>query len=91
MNRTNEVPAAEDEVDIQDETVTTAWTSGSSEILDTVLGGAATCSEGFVKCFQRVPTLLGCTAATMLPKQASKGNLKKTYNKTFGTSGRPNQ
>ena len=35
----------------------------------TVLGGAATCSEGFVKCFLRVPRVLGCTAAAMLPKQ----------------------
>ena len=33
-------------------------------------GGAATCSEGFVKCFLRVPRLLCCTAAAMLPKQA---------------------
>ena len=36
-------------------------------------GGAATCSEDFVKCFLRVPRLLGCTAAAMLPK-ARKGN-----------------
>ena len=36
-----------------------------------LLGGAATCSEGFVKCFLRVPRLLGCTAAAMLPKQAT--------------------
>ena len=35
-----------------------------------VLGGAATCSEGFVNCFLRVPQALGCTAAAMLPKQA---------------------
>ena len=52
--------------------------------------GAAACSEGFVKCFLRVPRLLGCTAAAMLPKQA-RGTFKKTYYKTFGTSGRPTQ
>ena len=39
-------------------------------------GGAATCSEGFVKCFMRVPRLLGCTAAAMLPKQA-RGTFRK--------------
>ena len=38
----------------------------------TILGGAATCSVGFVNCFlrQRVPRAVGCTAAAMLPKQA---------------------
>ena len=41
----------------------------------TLLGGAATCSEGFVKFFLRVPRLLGCTAAAMLPKQA-KGTFR---------------
>ena len=44
--------------------------------------------RGFVKCFLRVPRLLGCTAATLLPQQ-SKGNFLKIYYKTFGTSGRP--
>ena len=55
-----------------------------------VLGGAATYSEGFVNCFLRVPQAVGlyisCHAA-----QSSKGNLNKTYYKTFGTSGRPTQ
>ena len=48
----------------------------------TLLGGAATCPEGFVNCFLRVPRLLGYTAAAMLPKQA-----RGTYYRTFGTSG----
>ena len=45
-----------------------------------VPGGAATCSEGFVKCFLRVPRLLGCTAAAMLPKQA-RGSFRKHVTK----------
>ena len=45
-----------------------------------VPGGAATCSEGFVKCFPRVPRLLGCTAAAMLPKQA-RGTIIKHITK----------
>ena len=45
-----------------------------------ILGGAATCSEGFVKCFPRVPRLLGCTAAAMLPKQA-RGTIIKHITK----------
>ena len=32
--------------------------------------------RGFVKCFRRVPRLLGCTAAAMLPKQA-RGTFRK--------------
>ena len=57
-----------------------------------LLGGAATCSEGFVfvNYFLRVPQAVGlyinCHAA-----QSSKGNLNKTYYKTFGTSSRPTQ
>ena len=55
-----------------------------------VPGGAATCSEGLVYFFLRVPQAVGlycsCHAA-----QASKGNFKKIYYKTFGTSGRPTQ
>ena len=50
--------------------------------------GAATCKNFFEKCFLRVPPAVGlycsCHAA-----QASKGNLQKTYNKTFSTSYRP--
>ena len=50
--------------------------------------GAATCSEGFVKCYLRVPQAVGlycsCHAA-----QASKGNFQKTCNKTFRTCCRP--
>ena len=42
----------------------------------TTVGGAATCTEGFVNCFLRVPRLLGCTAAAMLPKQA-RGTYRK--------------
>ena len=38
--------------------------------VETLPGKAATCSEGIVKCFLRVPRLLGCTAAAILPKQA---------------------
>ena len=52
--------------------------------------GAATCSKGFVNSFLRVPQAVGlycsCHAA-----QASKGNFKKTYYKTFRASGRPTQ
>ena len=48
------------------------------------------CSEGLVYFFLRVPQAVGlycsCHAA-----QASKGNFKKIYYKTFGTSGRPTQ
>ena len=39
-------------------------------------GGSATCSEGFVNCFLRVPRLLGWTAAAMMPKQA-RGTFRK--------------
>ena len=42
----------------------------ASAIKRRLLGWAATCSKGFVKCFPRVPRLLGCTASAMLPKQA---------------------
>ena len=53
-----------------------------------VLGGAATCSEGFVKKCLRVPQdvrlYCSCHAA-----QANMGISWKTYYKTFGTSGRP--
>ena len=44
-------------------------------------GGAATCSEGFEKCFLSVPRMLGCTTAAMMPKQASKGNFRKHVTK----------
>ena len=43
-------------------------------------GGAATCSEGFVEFFLRVPRLLGYTAAAMLPKQA-RGTFRKHVTK----------
>ena len=43
-------------------------------------GGAATCSEVFIKCFLRAPRLLGCTAAAMLPKQA-RGTFRKHVTK----------
>ena len=36
--------------------------------------------KDFVKCFPRVPRLLGCTAAAMLPKQA-RGTFKKHITK----------
>ena len=53
-----------------------------------VLGGAATCSEGFVICFLKVPlACLGNMAAAVQPN--SLGNSQKKVNKTFGTSGRP--
>ena len=48
-------------------------------------GGAATCSEGFVYFFLRVPQAAGlycsCHAA-----QASKGNFHKTFCETFFTT-----
>ena len=47
-----------------------------------IQSGAAALSKGFVKCFLRVPQVVGCTAAAM-------GNFQKTYYKTFGTSCRP--
>ena len=53
-----------------------------------VLGGAATCSEGFVTCFLKVPlACLGCMAAAVQPN--SLGTLEKKIHKTFKTSGRP--
>ena len=56
----------------------------------TLLGGAATCSEGLVICFPRVPlACLGCMAAALQPK--SLGNSQETVYKTFGTSSRPTQ
>ena len=36
-----------------------------------------TCSEGFVQCFLRVPRLLGCTAAAMLPRPCKQGKLSE--------------
>ena len=53
-----------------------------------VLGGAATFSEGFVKCFPIVPRLLGCTAAAMLPKQA-RGTSRKHITKPSEQVSRP--
>ena len=57
---------------------------GYSTILR-IPSGVATCSKGFVKYFLRVPQAVGlycsCHAA-----QESKGNLQKTYYKTFVTS-----
>ena len=51
-------------------------------------GGAATCSEGFVICFPKVPPAgLGSMAAAVQHK--SLGNFQKKVNKTFRTSGRP--
>ena len=53
-----------------------------------LLGGAATCSEGFVNCFLRVPQAVGlycsCHAA-----QASKGNFQLTCYKTSSSTCRP--
>ena len=50
-----------------------------------VQSGAATCSEGFVKCFLKFTQAVGlycsCNAA-----QASKGNFQKTFYKTFSTT-----
>ena len=55
-----------------------------------VLGGAATCSEGFVTCFLKVPlACLGCMAAAVQP--SGLGNSRKFVYKTFRTSGRPTQ
>ena len=53
-----------------------------------ILGGAATCSEGFVICFLKVP--LACLGSMSAAVQTnSLGNSQKTVYKTFGTSGRP--
>ena len=55
-----------------------------------VLGGAATCSEGFLICFLRVPpACFGNMAAAVQPNDL--GNFQKTVNKTFVTSGCPTQ
>ena len=54
------------------------------------LGGAATCSEGFVICFIKVPlAYLNSMAAAVYPN--SLWNSQKNKHKTFGTSGRPTQ
>ena len=42
----------------------------SAFMIDYILGGVATCSEGFVQCFLRVPRLPACTAVAVQPKQA---------------------
>ena len=56
-------------------------------IHDTVLGGAATCSECFVRSLLIVPlACLGSMAAPELPN--SLWNSQKKVYKTFGTSGR---
>ena len=55
-----------------------------------LLGGASTCSGGFVNCFLRVPfACLGSMAAVVQPNNL--GNSQKTVYKTFGKSGRPTQ
>ena len=57
---------------------------------ESIPGGAATYSEGFVYFFLRVPQAVGLNCSCH-DAQASKGNFNKTYYKTFGTSGRPTQ
>ena len=53
-----------------------------------LLGGAATCSEGFVMCFLKIPlACMGSMAAAVLPN--GLGNFQKFVYKTFGTSGPP--
>ena len=53
-----------------------------------ILGGAATCSEGFVLCFLKVPLACwGSMAAAVQPN--SLGTLRKRLTKPLGTSGRP--
>ena len=52
------------------------------------MGGAATCSEGFVICFLKVPLAFLGSMAAAVPAN-SLGNSQKTFYKTFGTSGRP--
>ena len=55
-----------------------------------ILGGAATCSEGFVICFIKVPlAYLNSMAAAVYPN--SLWNSQKNKHKTLGTSGRPTQ
>ena len=57
---------------------------------NSVLGGAATLSEGFVISFLKVPlACLGCMAAAVQP--SGLGNSRKFVYKTFRTSGRPTQ
>ena len=52
---------------------------------DYLQSGAATCSEGFVICFLKVP--LACLAAWQLQySPTSWGTLAETCYKTFGTS-----
>ena len=58
--------------------------------LFSILGGAATCVQGFVISFLKVPlACLGCMAAAVQP--SGLGNSQKFVYKTFGTSGRPTQ
>ena len=58
------------------------------DIFQSVPSGAATCENGFVKCFLEVPlACLGSMAAALQPN--SLGNSRKKVNKTFGASGRP--
>ena len=53
-----------------------------------LLGGAATCSEGFLICFLKVPlACLGSMEAAVQPN--GLGNSQKTVYKIFGTNGRP--
>ena len=53
-----------------------------------IQSGTATCSEGFVTCFLKVPfSCLGSMAAAIHPNPW--GNSQKTLYKTFGTSCRP--
>ena len=44
--------------------------------------GAATCSEGFVKCFLRVPQAIVGLYCSCNAAQASKGNFQKTFYRT---------
>ena len=46
----------------------------------TLLGGAATCSEGFLICFLKVPfDCLGSMAAAVMPGELSEKNLRNKW------------
>ena len=62
--------------------------TAARQVTSVILGGAATCSEGFVICFLKVPlSCLGSMAAAVLPYGLE--NFQKFVYKTFRTSGGP--
>ena len=54
----------------------------SSKVSEFILGGAATCSEGFATCFLKVPVAcLGSIAAAVQPGELSENILQNLRNK----------